>query len=88
MEAREASPWTGDRLADAILAELQKHDCSRADLHGLFGGHVSSEQLDMALFLLHRQGRVSVKRVRTGGRAREMWMLWKGVCQEICVNSL
>ncbi len=76
-EARWAMAPIGERLADTILEELKKRDCSRADLYARFGRSVSAEQLDKALFLLHRQGRVTVKVVRGGGRPREVWMLWK-----------
>ncbi len=77
IEAREAGAPIGDRIADTILAELKKRACSRADLYARFGRSVSAEQLDRALFTLHRQGRVTVKVSRSGGRPREMWMLWK-----------
>jgi hypothetical protein len=76
-EARARPRWTGDRVADEILKKLQKGHYGRSDLFVEFNRNVSAEQLDKALFLLHRQGRVTVKLYRTRGRPREVWMLWE-----------
>jgi hypothetical protein len=75
--ARARPQWTGDRVADEILKKLHQGQYGRRDLYVLFNRNVSAEQLDKALFLLHRQGRITVKLWRTAGRPREVWMLWK-----------
>ena len=66
---------SGDPVADAIYeAIVQNGVLTRTQIRDLFGRHESSSQIDQALQLLGRRGRVRVERRETGGRPTEVWV--------------
>ncbi len=66
----------GNPIADQLLAALDAAPAglTRTDMHnGLFGRHVSAEQLDTALTLLQSLGLAHGVRSTTAGRPEERW---------------
>jgi len=66
---------TGDAVADKIAAALEDEPdgLARTDLFHLFKRHKSRDQIDAALSLLERIGRIRCQKVETGGRPAERW---------------
>jgi hypothetical protein len=66
---------TGNRVADRVLAELRGTPAGidRTKMHALFDRHVSAQEINEALFLLHRLGVARGERTPSGGRPRETW---------------
>ena len=65
----------GDPAADKIMVLLRGRTdgMTRNDIVRCFGGHRGKDQLDRALDLLLRLGRVKRETVETGGRPAETW---------------
>lgn len=66
---------TGNRIADRILAELlgTPDGVARTEIHRLFNKHVTAQDINTALQLLHRLGLARPEKVQTGGKPREVW---------------
>lgn len=66
---------TGDAVADKIIATLEEEPdgLTRTDLSHLFKRHKSRGEIDRALDLLERIGRVRREKVETAGRPAERW---------------
>jgi Protein of unknown function (DUF3987) len=66
----------GDPTCDAILGALEDAgELTRTQIRDLFGRHVPGAEIDRALGVLRKLGRVEVRRERTGGRPTETWRL-------------
>jgi hypothetical protein len=65
----------GDPIQDRILNVLkqQADGCTRTELLKLFSNNMSAQQIATALGLLYANGLVSVRKVPTGGRSKEVW---------------
>ncbi len=65
----------GDPVADKIIVLLRGRTdgMTRNDIVRCFSGHRGKDQLDRALDLLLRLGRVKRETVETGGRPAETW---------------
>jgi hypothetical protein len=68
---------TGDAVADKIVVALEGKTggLTRTDLFHLFKRHRSRDQIDRALDLLERLGRIRCQKEETGGRPAERWFL-------------
>lgn len=67
---------TGNRVADRILGELRGNaetGIDRTAMHAFLDRHVSAADIDAALALLQEAGLAEGRKVKTGGRPREVW---------------
>lgn len=66
---------TGDPVADKINDALQGEadGLTRTDLFHLFGRHRSRDEIDRAVGMLERLGKVRREKIETGGRPAERW---------------
>jgi hypothetical protein len=66
---------SGDPVADRIMEALQRvpKGMSETDIYDLFGRHVRSERIMIALDFLFRKGLVKREKIETGGRPKTIW---------------
>jgi hypothetical protein len=66
---------TGNRIADRILGELRGTPAglARTGMHKLFDRHVTADEIDRALALLHSMKLAEGRRIATGGRPTDTW---------------
>jgi len=66
----------GDPIADPILTAIRssRTGLSRTDISGLFNRHAKAAQIDRALQLLSRQGKIRCESIQTNGRSAEVWI--------------
>jgi hypothetical protein len=67
----------GDETADTILCLLRRSPdgLSQTEINRSFNSHKPAAELNRALALLQKRGKVSLEKIETGGGPKNLWRL-------------